>query len=368
MKRIDGSILILLLATVIFALSSCEQSTNTKLAESLQSLKPVTPIKGGQNVTMNLAKEGPHDSFFSISLDGGHEVEGWCVEWNEKASFGLNEGTKLYSTKGLADWDNLNYFMKIKDDLKADDPALTYREIQVIIWSLIDKPSFDVDKIGEYENISTRIYKDAKPLFDVQKVKDIIHQIKNSRNKAKPVTTGVTLIENNGQTVMVGDETTFAVKTKTVNTTKNVDDDYSTCFSEEIINNVSFARWGWTNGPITEGEELTYDIYAGAGQCDLSKGTLVGKLTIVYADGKFTATYKMTELSDYTGKTYTMSETHLYVGNQPYPKKGPNYTVAPGQYGNKQEHNNVTEYTYEVSGLSGDIYFIAHSVVSGFNP
>lgn len=368
MNQRDRFTLPFILITMFFALSACEQSTNTELADSLQSIKGVALIEGAQNVTMNLEKDGSQDSFFTVSLDGGHEVEGWCVEWNEDASFGVNQGTKLYSTKGMSDWDNLNYFMNIKDDLKANDPALTYREIQVIIWSLIDTPSFDVDKIGEYQNISSRIYRDGKPLFDVQKVKDIVQQIKNTRGKAKPLTTGVTLIENNGQTVMVGDETAFAVKTNTVNSTKNVDDDYSTCFSDEIIKNVSFARWGWTNGPISDGEEHTYDIYAGAGQCDLNKGTLVGKLTVEYSDGTFTATYKMTRLSDYTGNAYSMSETHFYVGNSPYPQKGPRYTVAPGQYGNKQDHEDATEYTYNVSGLSGDVYFIAHAVVNGFNP
>ena len=369
MRKRDLSILILLLVTAFIGLSSCEQSTNPELTDSLQSINAVTPIEGAQNVTMNLKKEDALDSFFTVSLNGGHEVEGWCIEWNEEASFGLNKGTKLHSTKGMADWSELNYFMTIKDDLKASDPELSYREIQVIIWSLIDKPSFDVDKIGEYKNISERIYKDGQPQFNVQKVKDVVLQITNKRDKVASVTTGVTLIENNGQTIMVGDETAFAVKTKMPNTSTTVDGNYSTCFDEEIIPNVSFNRWGWTNGPISEGTgEYTFDIYAGAGQCDLQKGTPVGELTVKYMDGTFKATYKMTEMSDYTGKTYTMSETHLYVGNNPYPQKGPRYTVAPGQYGNKQDHNGITEYTYEVNELSGDVYFIAHAVVSGFNP
>jgi hypothetical protein len=29
-------------------------------------------------------------------------------------------------------------------------------------------------------------------------------------------------------------------------------------------------------------------------------------------------------------------------------------------------HDDTTEYTYEIDGLSGDIYFIAHAVVNGF--
>lgn len=65
-----------------------------------------------------------------------------------------------------------------------------------------------------------------------------------------------------------------------------------------------------------------------------------------------------------------MTETHLYVGNDPYPTNqgSGKYTVAPGQYGNSDNHGAVTEYTYEIDNLSGDIYFIAHTVVDGFNP
>jgi hypothetical protein len=75
----------------------------------------------------------------------------------------------------------------------------------------------------------------------------------------------------------------------------------------------------------------------------------------------------MTEESFFTNELYTLLETHLYVGSNPYPQLENNkYTVSPGQYGNQQSHDNITEYTYEVSGLSGDIYLIAHSVVNGF--
>lgn len=77
----------------------------------------------------------------------------------------------------------------------------------------------------------------------------------------------------------------------------------------------------------------------------------------------------MTETSDVTGNLYTLTETHLYVGNEPYPSNpAGRFIVAPGQYGNQNNHDNVTEFTYEIDNLSGDTYFIAHAVVNGFNP
>ncbi len=184
MKKSGVLAIATILIGVLFAFSSCEQTTSTEFAETFQEVKEVTPIPGGQNVTMDLDREG-QDSFFSVSLDGKSEVEGWCIEWNQNASFGVNEGTSLYTTKGHEDWNELNHFLSIKNKLKANDPELTFREIQVVIWSLIDKPSFDVDEISTYENISERIYKDGQPLFDVNKVKNIVSQVKQDVKKAQ---------------------------------------------------------------------------------------------------------------------------------------------------------------------------------------
>ena len=132
------------------------------------------------------------------------------------------------------------------------------------------------------------------------------------------------------------------------------------CFID--IPDEGFSRWGWTNGPYGPG---TYylDIYTGAGQCDITKGTLVGLLTVDYDGSTATVTYN-------TCGNYTMTETHLYVGNEPLAwdndPEDPGYTVAPGSYPYIQGGlDNVQTYVYTVTGLSGDIYVVAHAVVWG---
>lgn len=121
-----------------------------------------------------------------------------------------------------------------------------------------------------------------------------------------------------------------------------------------------FSRWGWTNGALPEGD-YTFDVYAGAGQCDLQKGTNVGTLTISYHSGTAQVTYN-------TVSPYTMSATHLYVGSEMLPQdEGGEYTVAPGQY--PYIHDplaDVATDSFTVTGLSGDIYVVAHGVVDGF--
>ncbi|WP_339709464.1 hypothetical protein [uncultured Kriegella sp.] len=113
--------------------------------------------------------------------------------------------------------------------------------------------------------------------------------------------------------------------------------DGETCFIEN-----GFNRWGWTIGPIAEGN-YTYNVHAGAGQCDISKGELVGTVDVSYQNGNVDVTYNI-------DPSLEVKETHTYAGNAMYPTKNGSPTVAPGQY-------SVT------ANLSGDIYVIAHAVV-----
>ena len=121
-----------------------------------------------------------------------------------------------------------------------------------------------------------------------------------------------------------------------------------------------FNRWGWTNGPLNQGT-YTFDLYAGAGQCDLSKGTLVGSVTINYTGTTVTVTYTMTN-------GWWATETHVYVGTAKYPqfKQGKQMvdTVAPGQYPYIHgELDDVTTDTYNLGPFSGPIQVIAHAGV-----
>ena len=357
MKRFGVASVVTVMIGIMFAFTSCEQSTSTELEESFAEIKQVTAIESAQNTTMELQTGESQDSYFTVTLGDGSTREGWCVEWDEPSIKGLQEGVDLYSTQGKEEWKELNYFMSIKDDLRAEDPDLTYKEIQVAIWSLIDNPSFDVDKIAEYDNVDPRIFKDGEALFDVQKVKDILGRVEERFQSTQQKTSlwdyFVIFIKNKGQTVMVSAESAFAFG-----------GDYATCFTD--FSELRSKRWGWSNGPLGEGE-YEFDIYAGAGRCDLGKGTLVGKLLVNYSSGTAEVTFKMTENSEFTEELYTMITTHLYVGNDALPNIGGwMYTVAPGLYGNVDYHDNVNEYTYTIEGLSGDIYVIGHADVNGF--
>jgi len=134
------------------------------------------------------------------------------------------------------------------------------------------------------------------------------------------------------------------------------------CFlqiDEDGDGNGDFNRWGWNIGALTQGT-TTHPIYAGAGQCSLEKGTHVGTLTINYTGSTVEITFDMKD-------SYIMDETHLYVGNEILPRDNNNeLTVAPGQYGNIHELTEAVSDSYTITGVSGDIYVVAHAVVCGF--
>jgi hypothetical protein len=131
-----------------------------------------------------------------------------------------------------------------------------------------------------------------------------------------------------------------------------------TCFIGQ-----GFSRWGWTNSIAGFGN-YSFNIYAAAGQCEISNGTLVGTLNVVYDNGTATVTYNI-------NSPYTLEQTHLYVGSGMFPlvKQGKdNYvpTVAPGQYPYQEDSNEfLSPNQYTITGLTGPIYVIAHAVVCG---
>ena len=105
------------------------------------------------------------------------------------------------------------------------------------------------------------------------------------------------------------------------------------------------------------------DLWAGAAHCDTERGNLVGSVTVKYTAAEVLVTYSMLE-------GYVMSEAHVYVGCEPYPRgrgRRASYTVAPGQYPfNPSISGYVQNYTVAITNTMADnsegIYIIAHAV------
>lgn len=108
--------------------------------------------------------------------------------------------------------------------------------------------------------------------------------------------------------------------------------EYETAYAkgdDEVCFIPTFRNWGWTN-PIGPG---TYEmeLWAGAGQCNTGKGTLVGSVTVDYTGDCVVVEYNV-------DSPYILDETHVYAGCTMFPQMqvGKRWvdTVAPGQYYN----------------------------------
>jgi len=75
--------------------------------------------------------------------------------------------------------------------------------------------------------------------------------------------------------------------------------------------------------------------------------------------------HALVTFTSYSG--YSFEEAHLYVGSEMLPRdKNGGYTVAPRQYPEiKDDLDSATSVTFLVSGVSGDVYVVAHAVAAG---
>src|SRR6056297_3593831 len=144
----------------IMLLVSCTDSTGPNIEESLELYSGLETIEDASNsvVTINKGSELTRDGYFTISVDniksnpllpaGQHEA--WCLEWNKslRSSGDVHSGVNWFSSGSNDKWKPLNYFFSIRKDLQKNDPTLTFREIQAVVWVLAGEmgiaPKFDV--------------------------------------------------------------------------------------------------------------------------------------------------------------------------------------------------------------------------------
>jgi hypothetical protein len=183
-------ILILMMASALFV-TACQDSVNPSLEESVAPYLELEAIDEASNTTITVNRGDEHglDSYFAFDLSNIETngliregvIEGWCLEWNKpiRQNNDVHQGVELYNTFGSDTWKKPNYLMSIKKELKANDPDLTYKEIQVALWALIETPSFNIDKVLQDGRMPSRMMTNGKPNFDVDKTKQIISRVRN---------------------------------------------------------------------------------------------------------------------------------------------------------------------------------------------
>ena len=133
----------------------------------------------------------------------------------------------------------------------------------------------------------------------------------------------------------------------------------TTCDTAYMYGNYTFnslgisEKWGWaTFYDNTQNGTYTYNLYAGAGQNDISKGYLAGIVNVTIQGTNVSVEINATN----PGTVFT--ETHVYLSDSPPT------TAAPGQFENQHTLNNTTldNYSLTYSG-DGTFWLIVHAGV-----
>lgn len=182
----------ILLLILMGAVASCDDSLNTDIEDTLAPYLELEAIDEASNTTLTIQRgtSAGLDSYFAFDVSNIESngiiseglVEGWCLEWDKPIAQNndRHDGVEAYSTFGSEKWKPVNYLMSIKNKLKREDPNLTYKEIQVAIWSLIDVPRFNVDEVLAAGRMPSRMMTNGQPNFSVSKVKDIVDRVRSN--------------------------------------------------------------------------------------------------------------------------------------------------------------------------------------------
>ena len=283
------------------------------------------------------------DSYFDIAIDDAlldGIWDAWCVDQDlrlndnecfEASVYSSYEALPAGAFERPENFDQVNWLLnqEIVGKISSSGSAFTFGDVQRAIWYLID-------------DSNCVLCEDLGPYSD-ERALELMSYAMEYGEGFKPKAgqyLGIILIPTTSKQSLIIRYRLECEKEPTCETAYARGENGATCFDQ-----YEFDRWGWTIGPISEGD-YTYDVYAAAGQCDISKGTLVGTVNVSYAGGEISVEYNI-------DSAYSISEEHTYAGAGPIPVDGDGKpTVAPGQY-------------YIEDNLSGEIYVILHTVVCG---
>lgn len=177
------------LISAIMHFGACDPLTIEE--ENYDLYEGLTPVEGAENtmVTIQQGSAVGRDAYFQFTLDNVGENElidpgvydGWCIEWTKPiAQQGdTHDGLQMYSTYGKEKWKPLNYFLNLKNQLQTEDPNLTFKEFQAVIWSVVEGPDFDLATMPD-NKIPPRLMKDGEPDFSKEKVQSIVKMVRTN--------------------------------------------------------------------------------------------------------------------------------------------------------------------------------------------
>lgn len=153
------------------------------LSESLDPIEEVYLIEGGENAALLVNKHRDEQAYFSIEFSNIESNEfisnglkdAWCIDIRKPidSNNGKYENIKLYSTHLVEKWMPLNFLLNVQNQLRSQDPNISWLEVQLAIWSLRGYPEFDLDEV-DINDLPGQFRSEGEPTFNYDKVNEIL--------------------------------------------------------------------------------------------------------------------------------------------------------------------------------------------------
>lgn len=185
-----------LLFIMAAGLMACETSNSVDgLEDSLADIPDLNLIEGAEQVVATVNKDRK-TSNFTITIDGMEEISGieageyaaFCALWDTpiNSSNGSYGNVSLHSIKGEAYWQGVNYLVNNVDRYFEENDDLTWLEVQIALWSIMDHKKFDMNTIPSRELPS--YVRDGR--FDQDLINTIIHDVEENKSSFDPALPG----------------------------------------------------------------------------------------------------------------------------------------------------------------------------------
>lgn len=175
---------------------ACESSNSVDgLEDSLADIPDLNLIEGAEQVVATVNKDRK-TSNFTISIDGMEEKSGiesgeyaaFCALWDTpiNSSNGSYGNVSLHSIKGEAYWQGVNYLVNNVDRYFEENKDMTWLEVQIALWSIMDHKKFDMDEIPRNELPS--YVRDGG--FDKELIDSIMNDVVENQSSYDPAQPG----------------------------------------------------------------------------------------------------------------------------------------------------------------------------------
>ncbi|PWN07829.1 hypothetical protein [Rhodohalobacter mucosus] len=175
---------------ILFLTSCSEIIDGSQIDNSLENIEEVSLIDGADNITVTVNKG--EESYFILDIQNisgqfyhlGEARLGWCIDWQTPidSNGGVYPGVKAYSTLGVQSWSRINYILNHIGELRTLFTDASYREIQLVIWSLRGNPEFNLDEVN-LEDLPPEFRENGNPLFSRDLVRDILNYVDEKHSK-----------------------------------------------------------------------------------------------------------------------------------------------------------------------------------------